>query len=330
MARPTSIRDFQAAQRGGADLDDLPTNGHDQAGETADAEPIEPRAEDRADDGITATVTNDATGETVTLEQAQANAARPHEYDVAPDGTVKDWRVYAPRPNAVPTDGEDDEPRFSGAGAGPEPTADNAQQASLFLVPEDAAFNGAQFRAAPELANIADRLIDEHGFLRELINCKITYLWKRKTGVSKGKLKIGFLARGSGLLGHFSRVDFLVWLSASTARDAKFTDRQVEAAVMHQLLHISEDDNGNWIKVAHDFEGFAAEVRAYGTWTEDLRLGATSFKIARQLGLDLDATAEDDQDDEDDEDEEDPNDGEDEADADLEDRADAALAEQPE
>jgi hypothetical protein len=160
-------------------------------------------------------------------------------------------------------------------------------------VPQDALFFGKQFLEAPYLANVAEKLIGEHGFLGSLVNCEIRYFWKRKTGVSKGKLKIGFLVRGSGLLGHYSGADFICWLSASTARDAGFTDAQIEAAVFHQLLHVGEDDNGNWIKVGHDFEGFGPEVRVYGPWTEDLKVGRNAFASATQLGLDLDGDDED-------------------------------------
>lgn len=346
MARPTSIRDFQAAQRGELEASgDLDGNGTSTAferdpitGEIADDKPVEPKAEDRPDliDSLAEATANGRVAD-IRVEPSDGINARPVEYDVAPDGIVagvrpadmspdrgpdvgvthhqvRDWRdVVKDRAAGLSDDdvtvsaeaGEDR--RFSGAGAGDEePTSENAQQGSLFLVPEDAAFDGAQFRPAPELANIAEGLIEENGFLSFLEGCKIQYLWKRKTGVSKGKLKIGFLARGSGLLGHYSRAEFLVWLSASTARDAKFTDRQVEAAIFHQLCHIGEDDNGNWIKVGHDFEGFAAEVRVYGTWTEDLKIGDSAFKIARQLGLDLDGADEDpDIDDEEDEDDDD-------------------------
>jgi hypothetical protein len=217
----------------------------------------------------------------------------PREYDVV-DGEVRDWR----RPDTTPDRGDvttvhtitDDEPRFSGAGDG--------QQATMFLVPTDAAFNGKAYRDAPELANIAERLIGEHGFLGELVNCDVRWYWKRKTGVSKGRVKIGFMKRASDLLGHFSGADFIGWLSATTARDGKFTDTQIEAAVFHQLCHIGSDDSGNWIFAPHDFEGFAAEVRVFGTWTSDLKLGGNAFVAAHQMGLfsdeDEDEVAEDD------------------------------------
>lgn len=231
--------------------------------------------------------------------------SREHTYTVDASGEVRDWRTFSKRPADATDDGEeagvthhhitDDEPRFSGAGA----SDGEPQQQSMFLIPSDGQFNGKLYRDAPDLANIAERLIEEHGHLRELVNCQIRYFWRRKTGVSKGRVKIGYCKRASDLLGHFTGCDFIIWLSATTARDGKFTDRQVEAAIFHQLCHIETDDEGNFISARHDFEGFAAEVRQYGTWTEDLKLGGTAFVAAQQMGLfDVDDGIEDDDDEE--------------------------------
>jgi len=182
----------------------------------------------------------------------------------------------------------------------PEDCAEPEQQGSLFLVPDDEAFNGKLYSAAPELESIAENLIERHGFFSELAACDIRYFWRRRTGVSKGRVQIGFLKRASDLLGHYSGADFILWLSATTARDGRFTDRQVEAAVFHQLCHLSVDDEGNYIKLAHEFEGFSRELTAYGPWTEDLRAGGKAFVRAHQMGLFDDEGRDTDDDDEDD------------------------------
>lgn len=215
--------------------------------------------------------------------------------DVGPDGIVEGVRPAEMTPDRGPDVGTtvhqvgDEEPRFSGGGADDSTASDK--------IPSDADFRGKLYLEAPELANIAEGLIGQHGFLDDLRHCDIRWYWKRKTGVSKGRVKIGFMKRASDLLGHFSGADFIGWLSATTARDGRFTDDQVEAAVFHQLLHIGSDDKGNWIFVPHDFEGFAQEVRHYGTWTEGLKLGGTAFVAASQMGL-FDAADEDEDDDE--------------------------------
>lgn len=219
----------------------------------------------------------------------------PREYSVNVDGTVRDWR----RPDLTPDRGDvtalntitDNDQRFSGAGA-----TDDGER---FPVPPDSKFNGRLYRDAPELADIAEGLISKRGFLSELMNAEIRYCWRRKTGVSKGRVKIGYCKRASDLLGHFSGADFIIWLSATTARDGKFTPRQVEAAIFHQLLHIETDDEGNFISARHDFEGFAQEIRHYGTWAEDLKLAVPAFKAAEQMslfGLDDEGIEDDDED----------------------------------
>lgn len=234
------------------------------------------------------------------------NRTGPREVFVNGDGTVADVRPAEMTPNRGPDVGTkvhqvtDEEPRFSGGGTG------DAQQQLLFGVPIDRDFNGKLYRDAPDLANIAEMLIERHGFLRELGHCEIRYYWRRKTGVSKGRVKIGFCKRASDLLGHFSGADFLIWLSATTARDGKFTDRQVEAAIFHQLLHIETDDKGNFIKAAHDFEGFAQEVTHYGVWTAGLKTLVPAVTAAQQMGLfevDDDEGIEDDDDEADEDDE---------------------------
>lgn len=197
----------------------------------------------------------------------------PREYDVV-GGEVRDWRRPETTPDAGPLDVK---PIVL--------TDDDYQQAGLFLVPTDAQFKGRLYRDAPELADIAEHLMGKHRVIRELINADIKYFWKRKTGVSKGRAKIGFCKRASDLLGHFTGADFIIWLSATTAREGKFTDRQVEAAVFHQLMHIGADEKGNWIFTPHDFEGFAAEIEAFGAWTSDLTLGGSAFVAAHQMGL---------------------------------------------
>ena len=313
MARPVTLGSFQAMQRGEADaLGDREIGTQDVAtvdpltGQLVDADSADDsqHPKDSAFLGVYSDENGkgDSTATPAVLSGSQsdwreiATKRAGAVVDVNPDGTVAEIRPAEMTPDRGDVTHHHtaaDEERFSGGG-----THDDYQQASLFLVPSDAAFNGKLYREAPELANIAERLIGEHGFLGQLEHCDIRWYWKRKTGVSKGRVKIGYCKRASDLLGHFTGADFLIWLSATTARDGKFTDRQVEAAVFHQLLHIGSDDNGNWIFSPHDFEGFAQEVRVFGTWTEGLKLGGTAFVAAHQMGL-FDGTDEDEADDED-------------------------------
>jgi hypothetical protein len=233
------------------------------------------------------------------LEPPADDATRPHEYDVV-SGEVRNWRQYAPAREAerATEDGTDDEPRFSGGGAADFDDLPFVPRSEW--IPSDGAFMNDRHKAAPELANLAEKLIHEHGFFEDLVNCRIDYKWRRKGTNSKGKRAIGKLERVSGIWSAYVPYNFVVWLAADTARLANFTDRQVEAALFHQLCHVGQDAKGNWIRVGHDFEGFGTEVRHYGPWTEDLKIGSQAFTVAVQLGLDLDADDDDEEDDEDD------------------------------
>lgn len=301
MVRTTSLGSFQDAMR--ADMD---AAGDAEASAAAVAD------RDLLTGEITATITNDATGESVTLDEAQEAARRAqteHEYDVEPSGNVANWREYGPGGQAerepyeptVHTIADADDQRFSGGGA--TTSAGAVDDEISRLIPTDGAFMSDRHKAAPELANLAEKLIGEHGFFDVLETCRIDYKWRRKGANSKGKRGIGKLERVSGIWSAYVPYSFVIWLAADTARLAGFTDRQVEAALFHQLLHISQDAKGNWIKIGHDFEGFGTEVRHYGPWTEDLKIGSQAFTTAVQLGLDLDAgeDLEDEEDEDDDE-----------------------------
>jgi hypothetical protein len=257
---------------------------------------------------------------------------RQHQYTYSVDerGGVRDWRAYAPAREAASgssttNEGENAEPRFSGGGAGMRSGAVDDEISRL--IPTDGAFLNEPYKDAPALANLAEKLIDEHGFFERLRNCRIDYVWERKGTNSKGKRSIGRLKRVSGPWRRYCKYQFVLSLSADTARLARFGDRQVEASLFHQLCHIDQDSKGNWIRVGHDFEGFGAEVRIFGPWTEDLKIGSQAFTKAVQPGLDPDAGCDADDPDPDD-DEDDPDEDladEDAADEDLEDRLEAAL-----
>lgn len=236
-------------------------------------------------------------------EQAERMAARAEgavsamataRITVDGSGSVVDVRPAEMTPDRGDGVGEthhtitDADPRFSGGGADDDPEPSR-------LIPTDGAFFNERHKAAPELANLAEKLIDEHGFLERLRHCRIDYKWRRKGTNSNGKRAIGKLERVSGIWSAYVPYSFVIWLAADTARLAQFSDRQVEAALFHQLAHIDQDAKGNWIRIGHDFEGFGSEVRHYGPWTEDLKIGSQAFTVAVQLGLDMDADDEEDE-----------------------------------
>lgn len=312
MVKTVSIAEYQAAKTAGDDptMVDRIYDLNIQTVDPGDAlglvkgkvrQAVEEAGLPASDDDISAA----AEGIWAQLGRPGATPTREHTYTVDQSGEVRDWRTYSKRPAATADtdadgDGEpgvthhritdDDEPRFSGAGA------EVVEGEISRLIPTDASFLKRDFQAAPGLANLADELIERHGFLSQLENCRLEFKWQRKGANSKGKRSIGALKRVSGVWMDFCDAQFIVYLAADTARLAGFTDRQVEAALFHQLLHIDRDAKGNWIKVGHDFEGFGTEVRHYGPWTEDLKIGSQAFTTAVQLGLDLDDEDEDEDD----------------------------------
>lgn len=144
--------------------------------------------------------------------------------------------------------------------------------------------DGGEFVVAPDLAGIAARLIEDHPRLGHLNDTGVICLWKKTGGKTRGVPTIGKCQKPSGMLKHFVGADFVVWLAADHARDAGLTQRQVEAALYHELLHTGvNEETGRPTTVGHDVEMFAAEIEEYGLWKADLQDIAPSF---RQLRLD--------------------------------------------
>ena len=153
---------------------------------------------------------------------------------------------------------------------------------NLYPVPEDSEFEGLKsgFIDAPKLADIARRLIRACGEqFAHLNGVSIAYAWKRKGGVSKGRVKFGAIQKVSGVASFLAeeRYQFLVWLGADNVRENEFTERQVEALIFHELCHtVFDDEKDEVILVGHEFEGFRDELQRYGLWNK----GAENFARA--------------------------------------------------
>lgn len=146
---------------------------------------------------------------------------------------------------------------------------------ALALVPGPEQFRraGEEFLPAPEVERIAEALIGRH---RDLFSwageTRISYFWKDKGGVSEGKAVLGKCVKLSGLAKKGIGGDFAIWLAADTARETQLTAWQMEASVFHELCHIGWDgEKGRPAIEYHEFEGFRAELRAYGAWQPDLQ-----------------------------------------------------------
>ena len=248
---------------------------------------------DRVRDAVLATDWGELATEAEIVAEAEriwegfsVNRKGPREYDLNADGTIRDWRRPATTPDrgdvtATHTIGDDDQRRFSGAGA-----SGDMQQATLFLVPSDADFNGRPYREAPELAMLAADLMEKHGYLAHLEHCTIRYFWERKTGSVDRQRVVGSIKRGSGHYGDLLRAEFAIFLAADTAREGNHSDRRVERSLFRQLRQIGQDDKGNWIKLPYSLKLFPEEIQEYADLNDaDLKVGRNAYRNAEQMGL---------------------------------------------
>ena len=154
-----------------------------------------------------------------------------------------------------------------------------------FPVPAESQFGDDSFLEAPDLHEVARRLTgdpDLKAHLRAAGHWDISFLWKKEGGAKNGKAILGKCVKVTGVLTAFTGSQFVIYLAANHARDHQLSERQVEALVFHELLHVEEivDDNGNVRTgiAAHDFEEFAAVIHRYGAWDEGLRLAKSAFE----------------------------------------------------
>lgn len=161
----------------------------------------------------------------------------------------------------------------------PEPEPDD------YDVPYEAQFNKADFKAAPGLKIIAERLISETEEFAHLRDLNIRYFWKRRGGLKGGNPRYGALTRPSGLAAYaLGRPEYAMWLSADHVRDAKWIPRQFDAQIFDLLAHsaVDPDDHSAYRILGDDFAGMNLTLTHYGIWQDDLREAAVRM---RQLDI---------------------------------------------
>jgi hypothetical protein len=136
-----------------------------------------------------------------------------------------------------------------------------------------------EYMPAQEIADLAGDLIERFSELSELATFEFTYLWKREGGKKKGDVVLGNLSTTSGFVRYFTEADFILWMAADHLYKYQLSDQQIEAAVFHQLMHATSE-NGVPATRQHDIEGFAAELRHFGTWTQELKMAKKAFDQA--------------------------------------------------
>jgi hypothetical protein len=179
----------------------------------------------------------------------------------------------------------------------PELVATSGDPFAKASVPNDMEFAKAQaeFLDSPELAFMASRIIESHK-LKLADQVTVTYLWKRKGGASSGKVVFGKCTKTSGMVEYFaaqtrrSHVDYIIWLAADNVRGSGMAAWQIEALLHHEILHITaEYDKNDEIKlgvVGHDWEGFDANISAYGLWWTNFQQMGEHVRQLKLGGLD--------------------------------------------
>jgi hypothetical protein len=139
----------------------------------------------------------------------------------------------------------------------------------------------AKYKPAPEVKEIAEKLIDSHhGHLRE---AKIKYLFRDKALKSKGKIELGKATKVSGKYNAVTGADFLIEIAEPHFWDMEH--KQQVALIDHELSHCWIDLEGNRKIMPHDFEGFNGVLKRHGFWMGDLEVMG---KTAKQLELPFD------------------------------------------
>lgn len=165
-------------------------------------------------------------------------------------------------------------------------------EAKPYPIPSDNTFapddeDPVEFKLDYGLDRIANRLMTAvyPEKFRRLADVRIAYLWKRKGGKTRGKRLYGAVMPAPPVLAALAeeRFDFILWLAADHGRELRWTGRQVEALLFHELKHLEHDvDAGRIRAVAHDFEGFYDELVEYG---RDSPIAAEPLARIRQLPL---------------------------------------------
>lgn len=144
----------------------------------------------------------------------------------------------------------------------------------------------------PEMAEIANELLDRHLTLARLRSADLTLAYYLQLGADPAKVKgrettmdsIARAVKAPPLWRDVSNIDGAIWVNgvAWAALPGKYR----EAVILHELLHfdveVSEDGAEKLVVLKHDIEEFGLVVATYGPW----HAGLERFAEQIQMGLD--------------------------------------------
>ena len=134
------------------------------------------------------------------------------------------------------------------------------------------------------LDEIGDAIIAAYQELYYLRDVRIIYTWRKRATTNMGIPNIGECKKLTGLTKYHAKAEWEIVIAADEAQS--LTNRQLEAAMYAELLHIEERENAEGetrlVMRPHQFSGFYDEIKRYGLWRVDLQNAHAGFQ---QLGL---------------------------------------------
>ncbi len=156
----------------------------------------------------------------------------------------------------------------------------------------------AEFREAPQVAEIAKRLIP--AYHPHLVEANIAYVFRKGEWASKGDVVYAKAVKVSARDAYLHGCDFL--LIVNEDHWPNMTPEQHDALIDHELCHCAraidangelaenEDGSPKWAIVNHDVEEFRDVLARHGAWNGRLKAFA---KTAKRIKVEDQATLDD-------------------------------------
>lgn len=164
-----------------------------------------------------------------------------------------------------------------------------SERLEMFPIPEKKEFEGKQFLASEDLKVVAGTLIEKYSNdFRHLKIANVIYLWKETGGETGGMATLGKCVRPSGLAAYFAapdagaNVDYIIWCAADHMRDNKANYRTICALLFHELCHTRLED-GKFLVMGHEFEGYAREIEEFGLWQHSIKRIAEACETVKDV-----------------------------------------------
>lgn len=126
----------------------------------------------------------------------------------------------------------------------------------------------AEYRLAPEVEEVAKKIIEDHR--PDIKDAKIAYMFRNKAQTKSGKIVMGSVKKVSALYHEITGLDYIVKIPYDVW--SGLDEQTKEALIDHELRHCGKNEDGEFVYIEHDFEGFIGTLKMYGFWQPDLKL----------------------------------------------------------